>query len=158
MAFDVIYKKLEKDLNDKKREMAQIIEVSNKAYEARDAAVNEMARLKNQADREHQAFEAEWRDLGKLIDMDRKRRDTNKQKRAGQSSAYKEHRENSLEEEAKLRKKVALMALRHHAVLAATARRLLDQLQVRRRGAKWARGETEGVGGARSEPEGEGWG
>uniref|UniRef100_A0A7S0WSW4 ODAD1 central coiled coil region domain-containing protein n=1 Tax=Pyramimonas obovata TaxID=1411642 RepID=A0A7S0WSW4_9CHLO len=106
MAFDAIYKKLEKDLNDKKREMAQIIEVSNKAYEARDAAVNEMARLKNQADREHQAFEAEWRDLGKLIDMDRKRRDTNKQKRTVQSSHYKEHRENSLEEEAKLRKKV----------------------------------------------------
>mmetsp|Transcript_17782 Transcript_17782/g.29907 ORF Transcript_17782/g.29907 Transcript_17782/m.29907 type:complete len:550 (-) Transcript_17782:278-1927(-) len=106
MAFDAIYKKLEKDLADKKREMGHIIEVSNKAYEARDAAVNEMARLKNQADREHQAFEAEWRDLGKLIDMDRKKRDTNKQTRTDQRHQYNDHRQNSLEQEAKLRKKV----------------------------------------------------
>jgi hypothetical protein len=65
-----------------------------------------MARLKNQADREHQAFEAEWRDLGKLIDMDRKKRDTNKQTRTDQRHQYHDHRQNSLEQEAKLRKKV----------------------------------------------------
>lgn len=37
--FDQIYKKLEKELEEKKREMANIIEVSNSAYEARDAAL-----------------------------------------------------------------------------------------------------------------------
>ncbi len=52
-----IYKKLEKELAEKKKEMARIIEVSNKAYEARDAAIAEMARLKAQADKEQAAFE-----------------------------------------------------------------------------------------------------
>ena len=35
LMFDSIYKKLERELNDKKTQMAQIIEVSNSAYEAR---------------------------------------------------------------------------------------------------------------------------
>lgn len=39
LVFDQIYKKLEKELEEKKREMANIIEVSNSAYEARDAAL-----------------------------------------------------------------------------------------------------------------------
>jgi hypothetical protein len=64
--------KLEKELQEKKKEMGKIIEISNKAYEARDRAVNEMAKLKAQADKEQQAFEAEWRELGKLIEHDRK--------------------------------------------------------------------------------------
>ena len=34
--FTGIYKKLEKDLNEKKKAMAQIIELSNMAYEQRD--------------------------------------------------------------------------------------------------------------------------
>ena len=39
LVFDQIYKKLEKELEEKKREMANIIEVSNSAYEARNAAL-----------------------------------------------------------------------------------------------------------------------
>lgn len=39
LVFNQIYKKLEKELEEKKREMANIIEVSNSAYEARDAAL-----------------------------------------------------------------------------------------------------------------------
>ena len=45
LIFDDIYKRLERDLAEKKREMAQVLEVSNKAYEARDAALSEMQRL-----------------------------------------------------------------------------------------------------------------
>lgn len=52
-----LYKKLEKELQEKKKEMVHIIDVSNRAYEAREAAVEEMARLKQQADREHQVWE-----------------------------------------------------------------------------------------------------
>jgi hypothetical protein len=55
--------------------MVHIIDVSNRAYEAREAAVSEMARLKQQADREHQVFEGEFRELGRLIEHDRKMRD-----------------------------------------------------------------------------------
>ena len=43
--------------------MAQVLEVYNKAYEARDAALSEMQRLKLQAEREQAAFQAEWHEL-----------------------------------------------------------------------------------------------
>lgn len=61
--FDTLYKKMEKELHDKKREMANVIEISNIAYEARDQAQNEMAALKAQADKEQAAFEAEWKEM-----------------------------------------------------------------------------------------------
>ncbi|KAK3256578.1 hypothetical protein CYMTET_34289, partial [Cymbomonas tetramitiformis] len=104
LVFDNIYKKLEKELAEKKKEMAHIIEVSNKAYEARDAAVNEMSRLKQQADKEQAAFEAEWRELGRLIETDRKARDFMKHRQKDKQEDPKG--EMSLEEETKLRKKV----------------------------------------------------
>ena len=51
LVFDQIYKKLEKELAEKKKEMARIIEISNKACEARDAAQQEMAALKHRPTR-----------------------------------------------------------------------------------------------------------
>ena len=80
LVFDQIYKKLEKELEEKKREMANIIEVSNSAYEARDAALQELTILQNQADKEQAAFESEWRELGKMIDEDKKMKDIMKVK------------------------------------------------------------------------------
>jgi uncharacterized coiled-coil DUF342 family protein len=105
LVFDQIYKKLEKELQEKKKEMGKIIEISNKAYEARDRAVNEMAKLKAQADKEQQAFEAEWRELGKLIEHDRKMKEFMKNRRKDQEAEGKLG-EMSMEEETKLRKKV----------------------------------------------------
>jgi len=72
VVFDDIYKKLENELHSKKKEMANIIEQANAAYEARDSAQAQMAALKQQADKEHQEFEREWRELGKLIENDKK--------------------------------------------------------------------------------------
>jgi len=46
--------------------------------QARDAAQAEMVSLKAQADREQQEFEAKWRDLGELIERDRKGKDAPK--------------------------------------------------------------------------------
>ena len=57
MVFDGIYKKLENELHEKKNKMAEIIEISNAAYEARDKAQAEMIALKAQADKEQQKFE-----------------------------------------------------------------------------------------------------
>lgn len=65
--FDGIYKKLERELHDKKREMAVIIEDSKNAYQARDRAAAEMAALQERADKEKADFEAEFKDLGDLI-------------------------------------------------------------------------------------------
>ena len=105
LVFDQIYKKLEKELAEKKKEMARIIEISNKAYEARDAAQQEMAGLKAQADKEQSEFEAEWKELGRMIEQDRKMKDFMKKER--EKMTMQEHRgEMTIEEEQKLKKKV----------------------------------------------------
>merc|ERR1719337_6223 len=72
VVFDDIYKKLENELHSKKKEMANIIEQANAAYEARDSAQAQMAALKQQADKEHLEFEKEWRELGRLIENDKR--------------------------------------------------------------------------------------
>lgn len=51
VVFDNIYKKMERELTEKKKEMANIIEVANIGFEARDQAQNEIAALKAQADK-----------------------------------------------------------------------------------------------------------
>merc|ERR1711881_91018 len=70
--FDDIYRKLENELQQKKKEMANIIEQANAAYEARDSAQAQMAALKQQADKEHVEFEKEWKELGRLIENDKR--------------------------------------------------------------------------------------
>jgi len=82
--------------------MAQIIEVANSAYEARDNAQCEMLRLKEQADREQRQFEHEWKELGKLIDQDRKMKDfLNKTPQAAHTA------DTALDEEQQLRKRLS---------------------------------------------------
>merc|ERR1719262_1591386 len=61
VVFDDIYRKLENELQQKKREMANIIDQANAAYEARDSAQAQMAALKQQADKEHVEFEKDKR-------------------------------------------------------------------------------------------------
>merc|ERR1712203_1187443 len=68
------------ELQQKKKEMANIIEQANAAYEARDSAQAQMAALKQQADKEHAEFEKEWRELGKLIENDKKMKEFMRQK------------------------------------------------------------------------------
>mmetsp|Transcript_5976 Transcript_5976/g.13878 ORF Transcript_5976/g.13878 Transcript_5976/m.13878 type:complete len:543 (-) Transcript_5976:175-1803(-) len=80
VVFDDIYRKLENELQQKKKEMANIIEQANAAYEARDSAQAQMASLKLQADKEHSEFEREWKELGKLIQNDKKMKEFMKSK------------------------------------------------------------------------------
>eukprot|EP00930_Biecheleria_cincta_P046534 TRINITY_DN3209_c0_g1_i1.p1 TRINITY_DN3209_c0_g1~~TRINITY_DN3209_c0_g1_i1.p1 ORF type:complete len:537 (+),score=170.29 TRINITY_DN3209_c0_g1_i1:36-1646(+) len=80
--FNQIYKKLENELAAKKKEMANIIEQANAAYEARDSAQAQMASLKQQADKEHAEFEKEWRELGKLIESDKRMKEFMRNKAA----------------------------------------------------------------------------
>jgi len=99
VVFDNIYKKMERELTEKKKEMANIIEVANIGFEARDQAQNEIAALKAQADKEQAAFEGEMRELAKLLEADRKAQEEKRKKQHAFGSM-------SMEEEAKLRKKV----------------------------------------------------
>ena len=65
---------------ERKREMARVIEATSRAAEARERCVAEMAALKAQADREQAAFESEWQRLGATIDQDRRNRDLLRQR------------------------------------------------------------------------------
>merc|ERR1712060_611329 len=80
VVFDNIYRRLENELTQKKKEMANIIEQANAAYEARDSAQAQMASLKQQADKEHSEFEKEWRELGRLIENDKRMKEFMRQK------------------------------------------------------------------------------
>lgn len=80
VVFNNIYKDLETDLQKKKKEMANIIEQANAAYEARDEAFKSVSLLKAQAEKEHSEFEKEWSELGRLIDNDKKMKEFMRQK------------------------------------------------------------------------------
>jgi len=105
VVFDSIYKKLELELQQKKKEMANIIEQANAAYEARDQAQAQMAALKQQADKEHKEFEREWKELGRLIENDKKMKEFMKQKERHQLED--QQGDMAPDEEAKMKKKVA---------------------------------------------------
>eukprot|EP01038_Epipyxis_sp_PR26KG_P013935 gene13935-18691_t len=67
IVFDVIYKKIERDLHEKKKEMTAIIEDSKYAYQARDKSQSEMAALQQHAEKERTEFESEFKELTELI-------------------------------------------------------------------------------------------
>jgi hypothetical protein len=56
VVFDGIYRKLERELEEKKKQMSQIIDISNAAYEQRDSAQAEMVALKSQSDKASECF------------------------------------------------------------------------------------------------------
>jgi len=66
VVFDNIYRKLEKELHEKKKQMANIIELSNLAYEQRDAAQMEVAAIEAQNRKEQEDFEESMAELGRL--------------------------------------------------------------------------------------------
>jgi len=73
--FDNIYRKLEKELHNKRKDMANIIEIANSAYEERDRAQEKLAMLRQQAERERQEFDREMNQVTNLIEKDRQMRD-----------------------------------------------------------------------------------
>merc|ERR1711871_360426 len=101
VVFDSIYKKLERELDHKKKEMANIIEISNSAYEARDQAQQEMQALKKQLGEEQAAFEEEWKDLGRIIEADRARKQNRKA-----AAEIEQRGEMTVEEEMGMKKKL----------------------------------------------------
>lgn len=56
-------RRLQHELAEKKKRMAEIIEVANVAYEQRDRAQTEIGQLKLQAEKEQQEFESEWKEV-----------------------------------------------------------------------------------------------
>lgn len=84
--FDKIYKKLERELHEKKKQMANIIELSNQAYEARDGAQMEIAAIQQTMTRERGEFEEQMAEYNRLIeDKARRAREGDDDKRGGLS-------------------------------------------------------------------------
>ena len=75
VVFDGIYKKLENELQGKQEIMAKLIEQSNQAYQARDAAKEEMRRIQIEGQWKQASFEKQWKELGEAIEADRKMKD-----------------------------------------------------------------------------------
>ena len=70
--FDNIHKKLERELIEQKKTMAEIIEASNQAYEARDEAQAKMVALREKAEKELTAYNMEYKELTRALEHDRK--------------------------------------------------------------------------------------
>ncbi|XP_067659008.1 coiled-coil domain-containing protein 63-like [Haliotis asinina] len=70
--FENLYKKLEKELRQLRREMGGGIQSSTEAYDARDDAQAKMLVLKDKADKDMQQHNAEMKELVRIIDHDRK--------------------------------------------------------------------------------------
>ena len=84
VVFDNIYRKLERELHEKKKQMANIIELSNLAYEQRDASQMEVAAIEQQNRKEQEDFEDEMVKLGAKIE---------EQKQAAASARFDEERD-----------------------------------------------------------------
>jgi len=76
VVFDGVYKKLERELHDRKKEIAAIIEDSKNAYQARDQAQSEIKALQADAETERTEFEREWEKLGRAMEEELKLRET----------------------------------------------------------------------------------
>ncbi|KAJ3398516.1 hypothetical protein CcCBS67573_g06792 [Chytriomyces confervae] len=72
LVFDNIYRKFEKELLEQKKQMAEVIEMSNSAYEARDEAQAKIIVLREKADKEYQAYIQEIKELDRALEQDRK--------------------------------------------------------------------------------------
>ncbi|CAG5135520.1 unnamed protein product [Candidula unifasciata] len=70
--FETLYKKLEKELKNLRKEMAEVIEASTAAYDARDDAQAKMVMLQEKADKDLQQHNTEMKELVRIIDHDRK--------------------------------------------------------------------------------------
>ncbi|XP_029440228.1 coiled-coil domain-containing protein 114 isoform X2 [Rhinatrema bivittatum] len=70
--FEQLYRKLEKELRDTRKEISDVIDDSTAAYTARDEAQNKMLLLKEKVEKDVAQHGAEVRELQRVLDHDRK--------------------------------------------------------------------------------------
>jgi len=70
VVFENVYRKMERDLQERKKKMAEIIEVSNQAYEQRDTYQMEIAAIEQANRKEQEEFEEQMITLGKIMDSE----------------------------------------------------------------------------------------
>ncbi len=70
VVFENVYRKMERELQERKRQMAEIIEVSNQAYEQRDTYQMEVAAIEQANRKEQEEFEEQMLTLGRMLDTE----------------------------------------------------------------------------------------
>jgi hypothetical protein len=68
VVFENIYRKMERELQDRKQKMAEIIELSNQSYEQRDNYQMEVAAIEQANRKEQDEFEEQMVKLGELLE------------------------------------------------------------------------------------------
>jgi coiled-coil domain-containing protein 63/114 len=72
VVFESIYRKMEKELREKKQKMAEIIELSNQSYEQRDNYQMEVAAIEQSNRKEQEDFEDQMLELGRMLENELK--------------------------------------------------------------------------------------
>jgi hypothetical protein len=72
VVFENIYRKMERELQDRKKQMAEIIELSNQSYEQRDTYQMEVAAIEQANRKEQEEFEEQMVELGRMLDTELK--------------------------------------------------------------------------------------
>jgi coiled-coil domain-containing protein 63/114 len=70
VVFENIYRKMERELQDRKKHMAEIIEISNQSYEQRDTFQMEVAAIEQANRKEQEEFDEQMQTLGRLLDTE----------------------------------------------------------------------------------------
>eukprot|EP00428_Durinskia_dybowskii_P078286 CAMPEP_0170356416 /NCGR_PEP_ID=MMETSP0117_2-20130122/1162_1 /TAXON_ID=400756 /ORGANISM="Durinskia baltica, Strain CSIRO CS-38" /LENGTH=629 /DNA_ID=CAMNT_0010610515 /DNA_START=40 /DNA_END=1929 /DNA_ORIENTATION=- len=70
VVFENIYRKMERELQDRKKHMAEIIEISNQSYEQRDTFQMEVAAIEQANRKEQEEFDEQMATLGRLLDTE----------------------------------------------------------------------------------------
>jgi hypothetical protein len=70
VVFENVYRKMERELQDRKRQMAEIIELSNQSYEQRDSYQMEVAAIEQANRKEQEEFEEQMMELGRMLDSE----------------------------------------------------------------------------------------
>ena len=68
VVFESIYRKMERELHERKQKMAEIIELSNQSYEQRDTYQMEVAAIEQANRKEQEDFEEQMMELGKMLE------------------------------------------------------------------------------------------
>lgn len=70
VVFENIYRKMERELQERKQKMAEIIELSNQSYEQRDAFQMEIAAIEQANRKEHEEFDEQIKELTRMLDVE----------------------------------------------------------------------------------------
>ncbi len=72
VVFESIYRKMERELHERKQKMAEIIELSNQSYEQRDTYQMEVAAIEQANRKENEEFEEQMLELSRMLENELK--------------------------------------------------------------------------------------